>query len=423
MQQNEPCGISHTFQKYYKRQSVHLKKLCIKALLLFFLISSYCAYGQKEFTDSLKNRIQYEKNDTEKVRMLVQLGNRLRLSDSTESWRCHDEIIRIANETGSEYFMGQASFLMATIYLDKEPAKAMGNYEKAISIFSKYPDDRSVVLSLGATYINLGLLHYRSNDYETAIYYYLKAEELYLKHDPNSSDLAILYSNISITYGTINKYNEALAFSKKGLDRARKGKDKVSLMNALYAHGGNLVNAKKGDEGLALLDSAKQLATELNSLYYVYSSDFMTAMYYYNTKQYRKAIEFYTYCLDFAIKYNSAPDIGNSYLNISANELELKMPKLAAAHLDSSAKYFDYSAISVSKQMYFENYAEVYRQTGNFIKALAYKDSVSVIKDSLYQADNIRQIEFRQARYNYEKKQNEIAQLESEKKVQDLSIR
>jgi signal transduction histidine kinase len=276
---------------------------------------------------------------------------------------------------------------------------------------------------LGGIYINLGLLHYQGNDYPTAIDYYLKAEEIILKQDPLSNDLALLYSNLSITYGTINKYNEALIFSKKGLDRARKGKDKTNLMHALYAHGGNLVNAKKGNGGLALLDSAKQLGTELNNLYYVYSADLMTGMYYYNTKQYKRAIEFYTYCLEFAKKYNSTPDIGNSYLNISANEAELKMPRLAAAHLDSAAKYLDLSVISVSKQMYFENYAEVYKQTGNFTKAFAYKDSVGRIKDSLYQADNIRQIEFRQARYNYGKKQNEIAQLEADKKVQELSIR
>ena len=123
-----------------------------------------------------------------------------------------------------------------------------------------------------------------------------------------------------------------------------------------------------------------------------------------------------------ARKYNFTAGVGNNFLNISANEAELKKPKLAAAHLDSSAKYLDYSIISTSKQMYFENYAEVYKQLGDFTKAFAYKDSVAVIKDSLYQADNIRQMEFRQARYNYEKKQNEVAQLEADKKIQQLAI-
>ncbi|WP_462218901.1 sensor histidine kinase, partial [Ferruginibacter sp.] len=140
------------------------------------------------------------------------------------------------------------------------------------------------------------------------------------------------------------------------------------------------------------------------------------------TKQYQKAIDYYTLCLNFARKYNFTAGVGNNFLNISANEAELKKPKLAAAHLDSSAKYLDYSIISTSKQMYFENYAEVYKQLGDFTKAFAYKDSVAVIKDSLYQADNIRQMEFRQARYNYEKKQNEVAQLEADKKIQQLAI-
>ncbi len=311
-----------------------------KFLFTFCLVSLVSpALAQQEFIDSVKKRMEIEKNDTEKVRMYVQLGNRLRISDSTTSWKYYQEIVKIADATENDYFRGQSFFLAATIQLANQPVAAISNYEKAIKIYSKYPDNKRIALSLGSSYINLGLLHNSNNDYETAIYYYLKAEEIYLRNDPKSPDLAILYSNISITYGTINKYAEALSFSQKGLDLARKGNDKVNLMNALYAHGGNLVNAKMGDDCLALLDSAKQLGVQLNNLYYIYSSDFMKAMYYYNNRQFQKAIDFYNLCLNFAKKYNSTPDIGNNFLNIAANEAELKRPKDAAANLDSSKKY------------------------------------------------------------------------------------
>jgi signal transduction histidine kinase len=267
------------------------------------------------------------------------------------------------------------------------------------------------------------LLHNNSSDYETATYYYLEAEKIYLKDNPQSNDLGILYSNLSIAYATINKYDEGIRYSSKGLAFARRTNDKANLLNALYAYGGNLITAKRGgDEGLKILDTAKQIALALDNQNMVYSCDFMSAMYYYNTKQYQKAIDYYTLCLEFARKYNFTAGIGNNFLNISANEAELKRPKLAAAHLDSSAKYLDYSVITPSKQNYFENYAEVYKQLGNFTKAFAYKDSVAAIKDSLYQADNVTQIAFRQARYNYEKKQHEVEQLEADKQLQQLSI-
>ncbi len=391
-------------------------------LFLFLIISQNIAFSQNSFLDSLRTKIQVEKNDTEKVRMLVQLGNRIRTTDTIESWQHQKEILRIARATGNEFFLGQAYFLAATLYIDKQPFQAITNYEKAIKIFSKYPANRRATLSLSSAYINLGLIHYRNGDSETAIYYYMKAEDNYMKNDPNSADLAILYSNFSIVYGTINKYDEALIYSRKGLDRARKGKDRINLMNALYAHGGNLVTAKRGTEGLAVLDSSKQMAIEMNQPGIIYSSDFMKAMYYYNTKQYRKAIEYYTNCLEFAKKYNSTPDIGNNFLNIAGNEAELKLARQAAAHLDSSAKYLDFSKPSVSKQMYFENYAEVYKQLGNFTKAFAFKDSVGVIKELLYQEDNIKQLEFRQARYKYEKQQDAINQLEIDKQIQALTI-
>ncbi|MDO9256934.1 MAG: sensor histidine kinase [Bacteroidales bacterium] len=417
-----PSFINHSVENNPIRNLFSILRKFKYCVFLILSLSHYAVSGQNAFLDSLRTKIQIEKNDTEKVRMLVQLGNRIRTTDTIDGWKSQNEIERIANATGKEYFLGQAYFLAATLYIDKQPFQAITNYEKAIKIFSKYPANRRATLSLSSAYINLGLIHYRNGDSETAIFYYMKAEENYLKNDPNSNDLAILYSNLSIVYGTINKYDEALIYSRKGLDRARKGKDRINLMNALYAHGGNLVTAKQGTEGLAVLDSSKQMAIEMNQPGIIYSSDFMKAMYYYNTKQYRKAIEYYTNCLEFAKKYNSAPDIGNNFLNIAGNEAELKLARQAAAHLDSSAKYLDFSKPSVSKQMYFENYAEVYKQLGDFTKAFAFKDSVGVIKELLYQEDNIKQLEFRQARYKYEKQQDAINQLEIDTQIQALTI-
>jgi len=395
-----------------------------KIITLIICIVPLMGLAQNNVFDSIRNRIKTEPNDTEKVRLLVQLGNKIKYKDTAAAWQCQKSVDSFATVTKNDFFKGQSYFLAATIQLANQTLPAIDNYEKAIKIFSKYPGNLRSRVSMGMAYINLGLLHNNSADYETATYYYLKAEEIYLKDNPHNSDLGVLYSNLSIAYATINKFDEGIKYSEKGLAFARKSNDKANLLNAWYAYGGNLINAKRdGERGLKILDSAKQIAIELNNQDMVYSCDFMSAMYYYNTKQYQKAIDYYTLCLEFARKYNFTGGIGNNFLNISANEAELKRPKLAAAHLDSSAKYLDYSVISTSKQMYFENYAEVYKQLGNFTKAFAYKDSVGVIKDSLYQADNIRQIEFRQARYNYEKKQSEVNELEADKKIQQLSIR
>lgn len=395
-----------------------------KIILLVACAIPLSVFAQKNTFDSIRNLIKIEKNDSERVRLLVQLGNKIKYKDTVEAWRCQKTIDSFSIVKKNDFFKAQSYFLAATIQLANQTQPSIDNYEKAIKIFSKYPGNLRSRVSMGTCYINLGLLHANNADYETATFYYLKAEEIYLKDNPKSSDLGVLYSNLSIAYGTINRWDEGIKYSEKGLAFARKNNDKANLLNAWYAYGGSLVNAKRDAErGLRILDSAKQIALEMNNLNMIYSCDFMSAMYYYNTKQYQKAIDYYTLCLEFARKYDFTAGIGNNFLNISANEAELKRPKLAAAHLDSSAKYLDYSVITTSKQMYFENYAEVYKQLGDFTKAFAYKDSVGVIKDSLYQADNIRQMEFRQARYNYEKKQNEVNELEAERKIQALSIR
>jgi two-component system, NarL family, sensor kinase len=403
---------------------IKLKQLKMRKIswVFLFLLPVY-AIAQKEVFDSIRNRLRIEINDSERVRMMVQLGNKIKLTDTAESWRLQRGIDSIGLLKNNEYFHAQGNFLKGTLLIGSSNFEAMAALEKAIMVFSKYVTNKRVQLSLGSAYINTGLVHFRNNDYATAAEYFLNAEQVYLKNNPASTDLAIIYSNLSMAYSTLNKTEDALQVSKKGLDLARKNNDKQNLANAMFTYGGNLIVAKKGDSGLAVLDSAKQLAKEVSNANVVYMSDFMKAMYYYNTKQYQKAIDYYSDCLKAARAIGMNVGIGSNYINIAACEAELKKPYAAAAHLDSSAKYLDYSYPSETKLQYFENYAEAYRQMKNYDKAFAYKDSVAVIKDSIYQADNIRQMEFRTARYNYESKQGEVEKLESDKKIQQLSIR
>jgi two-component system NarL family sensor kinase len=390
--------------------------------MAIILTATNC-FAQNSFRDSMYRRIAIEKNDTEKVRLYVKLGNTLRQVDTLESQKCQKAILKIAEEKNNDYFKGQSYLLAGTNYLDKQPLVAIDNYEKALKLFAKYPNDLRSAVSMGTIYINLGLVHNNNADYNSAVDYYLKGEEVYLKHSPRNPDVGVIYSNISITYGTINKHSEALPYSKKGLDFARNGNDKVYLMNAYYAYGGNLINANLDSTGLLYLDAAKALATAMNNLFYIYSTDLMKGLYYFKTKQFQKAISYYTLCLDFALKYQSTPDMGNSYLNIAACLIPQKKTGLAAQYLDSAGKYLDLNDLTISKQEYFNNYAELYSQQGNHAKALAFKDSAAAIKDAIYQVENIKQTEFKRARYNYEAKQNEVERLEKEKKLQDLTLK
>ena len=392
----------------------------IVALIVIFIPASLLS--QQQVFDSIKNRIQIEKNDSEKVRLLVQLGNKSRYTDTLESLRCVNAIDSIAKITRNEYFVGQLHFLKGTLKLGTQNFAALDELEKSIEIYSKFPNNTRAQFSLAAAYHNTALVHFQNNDYTTSVEYGLRAEQIYLRINPRTTDLGTLYSNMSMAYSALNKPEEALAISKKGIDFARNSNDKMILTAAMFTYGGNLVQAKKGNSGLAVLDSAKKMAIEINNLNVAYMSDFMKANYYYNNKLYEEAIKLYMACLKIARDNNFAIGIGSNFINIAACEAELKKGKEAAAHLDSSAKYIDYTEPSEMKLEYFENYAQAYRLMKNYDKAFAYKDSVGAIKDSMYQRDNMRQMEFRQARYNYDTKQQEVLKLESDKKIQEIEL-
>ncbi|HTM92704.1 MAG TPA: hypothetical protein VL095_09805 [Flavisolibacter sp.] len=90
-------------------------------LILLLVLLPFTSFSQKTFEDSLRKRIEIEKSDTEQVRLYVQLGNRLRQTDTTESWRCQRGILKIAEKKDNDYFRGQAYLLAGTIYIADKP--------------------------------------------------------------------------------------------------------------------------------------------------------------------------------------------------------------------------------------------------------------------------------------------------------------
>jgi len=426
MEKGETAGIALLFICKAKRiDYFNRMRVLYPAAFLFglFLLMTSPVAAQQKVADSLRNLIKQEKNDTNKVALHIDLALKVSSADSAAAWTEHSEVVKLAEKTGNDFFTAQAHFLAGMLHASGQRIVAINDFEKALAIFSRYPGNKKAGVKAASCNNNLGWIHAQPEDNESALLYYLRAEELYLKYDSHNSDLARLYANISLIYAAIKKDEDGIRYSRKGLEWARKEKNQAEYINALYTYGGNLVSAKKGDEGLPYLDTLEQLGKELKEKAYVYNAYFLRGLHYYNTKQYRKAIDYYSVCLQMARESNFSLGIGFNLVNLAANEVELKQAQLAKAHLDSSVQYIDMSTPNAGKQMYFENYAEVYRQLGQYDKAFALKDSVAAIKDSIYQATNIRQTEFRQARFNYERRQVEIERLQDEKEIQALYIR
>jgi hypothetical protein len=137
------------------------------------------------------------------------------------------------------------------------------------------------------------------------------------------------------------------------LDFARRGNDKVYLMNAYYAYGGNLINANMDSSGLGVSRFRKNaLATDLNNLYYIYSADLMKGLYFLKASNLKKPNHSIRSVFNFAVKYQSTPDMGDSYLNMAACFIGQKNYRLAAAYLDSAGKYIDLSSPSVLSRIF-----------------------------------------------------------------------
>jgi two-component system NarL family sensor kinase len=397
-----------------------MKPMRIHLLLSLYLLP-IAAFSQQSWIDSIRAGIPQQKNDTEVIRSWINLCNRLRITDTVEALKCRDKVDSMARASGKEYFRGLSFFTEGLYQLSKDHVRAGSSLEKAIHIFLQFPNDPNVILSLSAAYINLGVIHSVNGDYPAAIDHFLHAEHLLPRSPAGNDKLSIIYSNLSDIYGVIKKSEEALLYSKRSLDLAHLKNDKQRLMKSYFSYGTNLVLAKKAATGLPYLDSALHLSRELNDLSITYLSMVHIGMYYFDNKRFDTAYPYLLDCLAFAKASHNAMFIQDGYINLAENETKRAHYAPAAAYLDSF-RHVNHTPTLITLKAYYDEALQLYEHMGDYKKALAYSDSASHVKDSMYQQDNIRQIEFRQARYAHEKQQNEIDRLEDEKKLQALAL-
>ncbi|MFN4233379.1 MAG: tetratricopeptide repeat protein [Bacteroidia bacterium] len=243
--------------------------------------------------------------------------------------------------------------------------EAAYNYGQALKVFEKNKSTRGKV----ATFINLGVLHIDQNDLDGAKKYYNQAVEnaLIIK---DSANLASCYNNLGIVYQQQEKLDSALLLYNKGLE----------IRKVLNRTG-------------AVCNSYINIATV-----------------YYDKKEYEKSIE----------------HLLNAYTLDSTYSSDLLFKNLSDVYLQlgkfTEAEQFGLKALQITQKTenkkllayVYQNLYVVYQKLNQPQKAYDFADMAFKIKEELSSEENKRIISEMDAKYESEKKEQQIALQESQ---------
>jgi len=374
----------------------------MKKILFILYISNAFIFSQSRQIDSLKMLIETSVNNYEIAKINLQLASIHERIDLNKgklfaykafAYKTNDSLLaETNNQIGRfQFFTGQLD--SASYY-----------FENAKAILHKLKDEkRAAIIN-----ISLGAIQLRQGDFKKTITTLTESASFF--EDTNDElNAAKCYSNIASAFAELDNFEKAIEYSEKALMIFNKKKltqfQLITLPNLATQY------FKKGDtlKAINFYNDAETLALSLNnkrSLSLIYNN--LGSIYLENNS---KKAENY---LEKALQLKQE-------LNLTSG-IEITESNLGYIHLKNKnyqkAIYYSEKAVPLvkGKQLAFiyNNLSKSYKGLNNLSKALEFSEKSKTVNDSILSAENQKAIIDIHTKYETEKKEKEILQLQTD---------
>ena len=293
-------------------------------------------------------------------------------------------------------------------YADKYP-EAKSYYHQALSLFQALND----VTGQAKCYANLGLIYDHYGNYQEALSYFLNSLKMNEALN-NQEGIASSYGYIAYVYHNLNDFTNALSYQHKALKIFKASDNKARLGGLLSDMGNNYLELEEYTRALDYYHQALTLAKaseDMREMAYVFNN--MGAVYD-RMHNYPLALEYYTKSLQLKEKSGEKRTLPNTLKNIAQLHVYLSQP--------DEAIHFAQQGLALAREINAKKdlqnihltLSEAYTAKEEHAQALVHYQQYSTYRDSIFDEEKTRQIAEMQARYDVEKKEQEIAAQQQE---------
>lgn len=393
---------------------MNIKKLLFSLSLIFF--STFC-FAQNQETDSLKQVLSAEKEDSVRVNILLALSQKFFSSGPEEAINYAVQAKDLA--TKIDYTTGLAhayKYIGIAYYMQGNYLASIDNYEKSLAIFKKLDDKNGVANILS----NEGAVYFNQADEEKALELYLKSLRVAEQINDTLRILTALQNIGAIYFNKPSTFDKALQYFLKALPMSESIKDR----NAIGTITVNLgeIYLKKGDDKSALNYFQKSLEAYKGSANIPYSLNDIGKVYQYR-KEYETALDYHQRALDLSKKLNAKVDMAQSLLGLADTYREQGDPSKAIDYykrVEAIAKGISNTNLELKNS--YDGQAKAYAENGDFKNAFKYQTLFTSIKDSIYNIDIEKKMTGLQFNFDIQKKEAQIDLLKKDQVLQELDI-
>jgi two-component system NarL family sensor kinase len=388
-------------------------------ILCFSLLMTFSAAGQLSTKDSLLNQVKLAKEDTLAVKLYLDIGAQYEETEPAKAKEYYKKALTLS--TKLNFNTGTYKSLTnygSMFYVTSEYDSLLVYAEKALAISRKINDS----LNIGLALINVGTAYGFASNFEAAVQYNLEGLKVVEGKANNKVEVQI-NDKLQVLYLEMGQFDKGIHYGKKALQQARRLKMPSLTAQILANLALNYSSAGRNDKAKPLLVEALAIAEENGNKFYESGILMILTDLLMETHDYETAKRYAEKSLLLAREVASS-DAESKALRALAIYYLLKKDFTRAT------KFAEEALVICEKNDFKIELSTVHRVISYI--AVATGDMESGYKyylrsDSLY-TDIVKSIVSTKSaslekKYETEKKESKIKQLEAEKKVQQLSIR
>lgn len=390
------------------RVKMVLMKIAKNLSLYILLILSVTGWSQNPTVDSLVSVLQKTKNDIDKAQLLNAIADEYKSSDPKLMTQYANQALQLAVKIKFKAAEGNAYLNLgnSNIITGNYP-QALKYFSNAQSVFERELENNSdntkeLKNSLARAYGSIGIVFSEQSSYAKALQYELKALKIY-EESKNLEKCARLYNNIGIVYKAQDQDFKALNYFVKCLKIQEKiGDETVGITTTnignIYLHQKNYPKAFEYYNKAKLLFDKYPNPRGLGELYN------NLGLYYKMNNNPSEALKIFDKAIAAFTSIDDKFGISDTYFYIGEIYFEQnKLSESLAATNKSLALAKDIELIE-QVQNAEKRLSEIYEKQNNAVESLKHFKLYNIAKDSVANAENIRNSVRAEMNFEFDKK-------------------
>ena len=392
-------------------------------LPLLLLAMGVQVYSQNAILDSLKKQIKEATTDSIRLYWQIEYCKRNYKINESAALIELQKIKLISQEKKLYGLSARASMSMAAVFFDKgDYIKSIINDEEALKTYTEMVPGKNRSWGMSACYINLGGTYSNINDWEAAQrYYYQGIAEL--EHQKDSAAANTAYFNLAFLFIDMQEWEKAYQYLKKAVEFRNLSDFRDGFIQTparLAAICCKINKTAEAESLLKLCDSMLPFSTHLLGKIYYHNA---YGDYFFAIGNYTRALNAHLQAYRYANSFKDPYYIADESRAIGRIYLQLNQPDSAQLYLAEAFDLAHQHNYLAKVRVILNDWSEYYARNKKFEKAYEYRTYLNHFADSLVKVQNHNRIFLNDTKYQTQRKEQHIKELENEKKIQELSLK